>query len=177
MGSAVGRAVSAMDHLRGIRRGTTLRNGSVTPIDGNKFVQRECKKLEKKLPGKMVEMIRDFALDPRYIEEATMEPGMIEEDMGNGTFAMSDSRAYKEISRPTVHGEAKAGGSCYPVVARYRNGLRRTVNLAWGTDIYVCSTGQSFEDLDTAMRCQNDYVKGMSRATLELRYPMQPIPV
>lgn len=24
--------------------------------------------------------IRDFALDPRYIEEATMEPGMIEED-------------------------------------------------------------------------------------------------
>lgn len=56
MGSAVGRAVSAMDHLRGIRRGTTLRNGSVTPIDGNKFVQRECKKLEKKLPGKMVEM-------------------------------------------------------------------------------------------------------------------------
>ena len=39
------------------------------------------------------------------------------------------------------------------------------------------STGQSFEDLDTAMRCQNDYVKGMSCATLELRYPMQPIPV
>ena len=60
MGSAVGRAVSAMDHLRGIRRGTTLRHGSVTPIDGNKFVQRECKKLEKKLPGKMVEMKLGF---------------------------------------------------------------------------------------------------------------------
>ena len=56
MGSAVGRAVSALDDFRGIRRGSTLRKGSVTPIDGNKFVQQECKKLEKRLPGKMVEM-------------------------------------------------------------------------------------------------------------------------
>ena len=51
------------------------------------------------------------------------------------------------------------------------------VNLAWGTDIFVCSTGQSFEDLDTAMRYQNDYVKGVAKEVLEERYPAQPIPV
>lgn len=33
----------------------------------------------------------------------------------------------QEIRHPTLPGEARAGGSCYPVVARYRNGLRRTV--------------------------------------------------
>jgi hypothetical protein len=51
------------------------------------------------------------------------------------------------------------------------------VNLAWGTDIFVCSTGQSFEDLDTAMRYLNDYVKGVTKEVLEERYPAQPIPV
>lgn len=51
------------------------------------------------------------------------------------------------------------------------------VNLAWGTDIFVCSTGQSFQDVDTAMRCQNDYVKGVPEETLRDRYPLELIPV
>lgn len=155
----------------------TLTMGWVQPLDANAPVMAECKKLRKKLPGKIVDMIQEMAMDPRFIEEKTQEPGFIEEDKGNGTFVLTESRDYKEIPHPSLPGEAKAGGNCYPVVARYRNGLRRTVNLAWGTDIFVCSTGQSFEDLDTAMRYQNDYVKGVTKEVLEERYPAQPIPV
>lgn len=149
----------------------------VKPVDGNAPVAKEIRKLRKRLPGRIVDMIHDFAWDPRFVEEATNEPEPVEEDNGDGTFCISESRDYKEIEHPSLPGEARAGGYCYPVVARYKNGLRRTVNLAWGTSIYVCSTGQSYEDVDTAMRCQNDYVKGIPKAELERRYPLQPIPV
>ncbi|CAL1129505.1 unnamed protein product [Cladocopium goreaui] len=172
MGSAVGRLKRTASAMVGSQQ-DTLTMGWVQPLDANAPVMAECKKLRKKLPGKIVDMIQEMAMDPRFIEEKTQEPGFIEEDKGNGTFVLTESRDYKEIPHPSLPGEAKAGGNCYPVVARYRNGLRRTVNLAWGTDIFVCSTGQSFEDLDTAMRYQNDYVKGVTKEVLEERYPAQ----
>eukprot|EP00438_Fugacium_kawagutii_P026012 Skav207373 [mRNA] locus=scaffold3618:142140:145389:- [translate_table: standard] len=157
MGSAVGRSVRKTA-TRVLGSDDTLKIGWVKPVDGNAPVLAECKKLKKKLPVKIVDLIlncefqiKDFAFDPRFEEVTTKEPGVVE--------------------------EARAGGSCYPVVAPYRNGLRRTVNLAWGTDIFVCSTGQSFQDVDTAMRCQNDYVKGVPEETLRDRYPLELIPV
>ncbi|CAE7572014.1 unnamed protein product, partial [Symbiodinium pilosum] len=143
----------------------------VKPVDGNASTVKEIRKLRKRLPRKLVDLIHEFARDPRFQEDASNEPGCIEEVNGDGSFTIT------EISQPSVPGEAQAGGSCYPVVARYKNGLRRTINLAWGSSIYVCSTGQAFEDVDTAMRCQNDYVKGVPLHELERRYPRELIPV
>lgn len=175
MGSAIG-ALSRVARGERLKR-SCLVMGWVKPVDGNAYLKKETQKLKKHLPARIVEMIHDFAWDPRFAEEAVDEPGVVEEDMGDGTLVVMESRAFKEIAAPTVAGEAKAGGECYPVVARYKNGLRRTINLAWGSSIYVCSTGRAFEDVDVAMRCQNDFVRGVPLAELERRYPFEPIPV
>mmetsp|Transcript_37540 Transcript_37540/g.104389 ORF Transcript_37540/g.104389 Transcript_37540/m.104389 type:complete len:166 (-) Transcript_37540:249-746(-) len=158
-------------------RATTLMVNKVKPIDGNACVKEEAKALRRVLPAPLVARVIEYAWDPRFVEITTPEPGMKREFNFDGSVTMWESRAYQEISHPSLEGEAPAGGQSYPVVCRYRNGLRRTINMAWGTSIYVCTTGQRFEDVDTAMRCQNDFVRGVPPARLTDMYPMELIPV
>ena len=176
--SIIPRVFNTMGAVTGKAPPSTLIVKEVMPLDGNATIVTATESLDGLLPPKTVELIREFAVDPRYIEEATPEPQSIVTIHGDGSLSATASKKFKQIQQTDVVGETRPKGprhsvprvawSCLfiaflvplvhgavqtyvQVVARYKNGLRRTVNPTLGSSIYLCSTGQAFEDLDTAM--------------------------
>ena len=94
---------------------STLTLKEVLPLDGNATIVTTTEGLDGLLPPKTVELIREFALDPRYIEEATPEPQSIVTIHGDGSLSATAPKKFKQIQKTDVEGEARPKGPRHPV--------------------------------------------------------------